>query len=201
VLQHITDHVEQAEDLLLEQYKNKPRTLALLRSFIRRCQELEDAAWEVLLQRFIDNAVGAQLDMLGRIVGQDLDGVDDETYRVYIKARIRVNRSHGRPDDVIDVLRLIETAAFIYSEQYPATAVVLYEEPSTAPDVALVDLLGATRAGGTALFLLAGDSGADDHFLWADVGDNEQPADDAAHGFADTDTPDEGGKLKNVLRA
>lgn len=199
-LTHITDHEAQAEELLLEQYKGKPRVLALLLSFIRRCQELEDAAWDVIVQRMIDHAEGAQLDAIGRIVGQVRGEQDDDTYRVYLTARIRVNHSVGTPNDLLDVLSLIETAAFEYTEHPPATTLILYEEPETVPQQALIDLLRATRATGTALFILAGDSGTDNQLLAVDITDGA-PEDDSDHGLADTDAPDAGGRTKDVLVA
>src|SRR5688572_13994483 len=103
-LTKIADHVEQGLRLLLDQYKDKPRLTALLSSYLNRVQELEDAAWDVRIKRFVDDAVGAQLDGIGRIVGELRQGRDDVTYRLFILARIRVNLSFGHADDVIDVL-------------------------------------------------------------------------------------------------
>lgn len=51
-------------------------------------------------------AQNAQLDILGRIVGQPRNGMSDEIYRLWIKARILINRSWGSAPQILEVLRL-----------------------------------------------------------------------------------------------
>jgi hypothetical protein len=157
-LTKIEDHAEQAEGLLLSQYKGKPRIKALLLSYIRRVQELEDAAFDLLVARLIDEATGYLLEVIGRIVGQANEGSwDDDTYRIFIKARIRVNQSNGHGDDIIDVLNLVETADFILSEVYPAAMYVDFEEPTTVDPVILISLARGAKGAGVRLQLLYGD--------------------------------------------
>lgn len=76
----------------------------LLTACIAPFQDAQDTLVALLAERTIDTAVGAQLDVLGRIVGEDRAGFDDDTYRRYIRARIAVNRSRGVTEDVINVL-------------------------------------------------------------------------------------------------
>jgi hypothetical protein len=157
-LTKITDHVEQGLALLLSQYKDKPRLAALLSSYLRRVQELEDAIWDVLVKRLIDNAVDEQLRMIGRIVGQANEGGwDDDTYRIFIKGRIRANQSNGHGDDVIDVLNLVEAADFVLSEVYPAAMYVDFATPTIADPLILMELARRAKGGGVRLQLLYGD--------------------------------------------
>jgi hypothetical protein len=157
-LTKIEDHVQQGLGLLISQYRDKPRITALLSSYLRRVQELEDAIFDVLVARLIDNAVGVQLAAIGRIVGQTNEaGWDDDTYRLFIKARIRANQSNGHGDDVIDVLNLVEAADFVLSEVYPAAMYVDFiEAPDAAPAI-LIELARRAKGGGVRLQLLYGE--------------------------------------------
>jgi hypothetical protein len=157
-LARITDHVAQGLALLLDQYKGKPRLAAFISSYLRRVQELDDAAWDTLIKRYIDDAEGAQLDGIGRIVGEQRQGKDDATYRLFILVRIRVNLSFGHADDVIDVLNLVEAADFLLVEYYPASMVVDFATmPAIAP-VVLIALARMAKGAGVRLQLLYGAS-------------------------------------------
>lgn len=154
----IENHVEQGLALLISQYRDKPRIAALLSSYLRRVQELEDAIFDTLIARLLDNAIGAQLAAIGRIVGQINEvGWDDDTYRLYIRARIRANQSNGHGDDVIDVLNLVEAADFVLREYYPASMVVDFETPTAADPAILIELARRAKSASVRLQLLYGD--------------------------------------------
>lgn len=70
-------------------------------------QSLENALRQLLLERSIDTAIGAQLDVIGRLVGQARNGLDDDTFRRYCRARITVNRATGVIEELITVTDLI----------------------------------------------------------------------------------------------
>lgn len=78
-----------------------------LRAVLVQCQNFEDTVLALLLQRVIDNAVGAQLDLLGKLAGQARNGLEDVDYRRYIRARVAAHNSDGLISDVIKVVRLI----------------------------------------------------------------------------------------------
>lgn len=91
----------------------------LLRCLCLPYQAIEDALQQLLSGRGPADAVGAQLDVVGAIVGEDREGeTDDEAYRRRNFGRIAVNRSHGRVTDVIRVTRLVLT-------DYPDAEIVL----------------------------------------------------------------------------
>lgn len=70
-------------------------------------QPLLDTLYAMLTERRLDTAVGAQLDVLGKLVGEDRDGLDDATYRRYIRARVATNKSDGLIKDLIKITRLL----------------------------------------------------------------------------------------------
>lgn len=172
----IDDHALSGLELLLEQYKRKPRIAALIASELTQIQALEDAAWDVLIKRLIDYAVDEQLVVLGRIVGQDpIEGENDELFRLRIRTRIRANRSLGTSNDVIAVALLaLEGFAteWTYEERYPASFIV-----------DIIDTVSAQTAQLTAEFLrLAKAPGVGFSVHYSDVADAETFA------FAEGDT-------------
>ena len=158
-LEQVTDHEEQAYGLFIEQYSERPRLAALLASYTQEIQELEDAIWAVRLGRFLDNAEGAQLDVIGKLVGERRDGRADNVYRVLITAKIRVNWSQGRPNDVIAVVRIVQGTenTHRYVSVFPASFEIVFDNDFvesdrgfTAPELAEIIarlVRGARRAG------------------------------------------------------
>lgn len=191
-LEHIPNHKEAGLALLITQYQDKPRLAALLGAFLDEAQLLEDATWEVILGRLIDDAVGAQLVTLGRLVGQEPIGADDDEFRLYIKARIAVNSSDGTGDDVMNVAALLlEGSPWTYEELYPASIIIeALELPGYAATIA--HLLKLARAAGVALSLHHSEAAEADTFAFAD-GDEQQ--DDSVRGFGGDDPDEEPGGL------
>lgn len=129
-LTHDSEHVPRGVARLIDRYRHE-RTSALLASWLAEVQAVEDALWQLLVERSVDSAVGAQLDVLGAIVGQPREGRNDETYRLWIRARNQVLRSSGTTTDVLGILRQIVPPGVEASleEHYPAAFVVRLHGP------------------------------------------------------------------------
>jgi len=148
----ITDHQERAVNRLAQQYR-KPKLEDLLRSLVKPAQAIENTLWDVISQRFLDDAIGAQLDMLGKLVGQPRLGYDDDNYRRLIRAKIIVNRSNGNIPDLLSVVVAVVNdgaADIIVEPQYPACIVFRINNVAVAADVAdlVIALLRKAAAGG-----------------------------------------------------
>lgn len=105
---HITDHYELAVARLPEVYKDKPRFLAWLAAYCTKIQQVEDVLWEVFTERLLqNNPTGDLLAKLGRIVGQVNILGTDSSWRLFIQARILVNRSDGRRRTLTRVVRAL----------------------------------------------------------------------------------------------
>lgn len=157
-IEHIENHFHQALVALVPPLWGKPVVAALLRSYIRRVQELEDDCIAVLGAYDVNTCDAARLAVLGRIVGQSDLGWDLETYRAVVRARIATNRSHGREDDLVNVLRLIttSTAPITLTAMSPATIALEMGEPVSAEHmVAIAFLLPKARAAGVRLNFVA----------------------------------------------
>jgi hypothetical protein len=158
----ITDHTEQALDLLISQYKELPRLSGLISAITNRLQEFEDTNWDVLNKRLLDytdrngnpaHAVGAQLNTIGRLVGRPRNGQDDATYLIYIRAQIFLNKSRARRGQIIKLLQLLDPTAFVYTEYYPCTILIAFaDSPATTPRI-LTELARRAVTGGVRLLL------------------------------------------------
>lgn len=102
------DHTAAALRRLVTQFQ-KPNMKAMVRAFVAPLQDLEQAIVDCLTNRTIDDAIGEQLNVLGRIVGQEQVDVTDTTYRSLVRARIPANKSEGLGKDVLLVVRLVLT--------------------------------------------------------------------------------------------
>lgn len=105
---HRLDHAADALARLPRQFQGQPNIEKLVRAMCEPIQVFEDLAVQVLLSGTIDDAIGDDLIVLGKIVGQGKGAVtDDEVFRRLIKARIITNRSIGVSSDLIRITRLI----------------------------------------------------------------------------------------------
>lgn len=123
---NVEEYIETARTRVTEQFKDATVFDKYMQLLIQGLYEIELVFKDLMQLRSIDTAVGAQLDLLGNIVGQDRNiasksfvtagnpsgniTLDDQTYRVVIKSRIRKNISVATPEDVISA------ASFILSE-------------------------------------------------------------------------------------
>lgn len=114
-------------------------------------QSFETAGQQVLSQRTIDNAIGTQLDEIGKVVNQGRIGLDDDTYRRYLRATISTHRSHGTVEDLIKVIDLIifEDNATYVVVRSTGTALVQVIGVGITDALALVALSFLRRAAAT----------------------------------------------------
>lgn len=79
----------------------------LLACLCAPAQGIENALAQLLTQRTLDTAAGANLDVIGAIVGQPRNGLVDDDYRRYVRARIATNNSNGTTNNLIHIVKLI----------------------------------------------------------------------------------------------
>lgn len=153
-IERIISHVGDGLDRLLTQYKGRPRLKGWASAYLRQVQVLEDAAYDVLIARMIDNAIGVQLDVIGRIVGEFRSGRVDTVYRRFLRARIRINRSQGNTQDVLDVLAIITSTPLFFTEYQPACLYIALSQIADEDPVLLYSMLRDTKAGGVKLVFI-----------------------------------------------
>lgn len=113
-------------DRLITQYKNKPRLRALLQSYLDELEELNIAREQVRVAFRLGDAFGAQLDILGKIVGAARQGFSDDAYEQLIRAYIRAQKSEGKPEDIYAVFRILLDSGdvMLLDEYYPMSFVL-----------------------------------------------------------------------------
>jgi hypothetical protein len=101
---------------LYEQFKSKPNLDAIVQALAAQAQALEDAGQAGVMAMAIDPVTddpgssfywvgrAAQLDRIGRYVGQPRGGVVDATFRMYLRAAVAAHISRGTPEDIYQVL-------------------------------------------------------------------------------------------------
>lgn len=125
----INNHVEQAKERLIQQYKGKTRIEGLIEAAVAGKQDLEDTATQLNTLRSVDTATGAQLDGIGEIVGVEREGgQSDADYRVRIKAQIGINLSQGQPERIISTFQVLKEAELVLLQQLQPAAIGISSE-------------------------------------------------------------------------
>jgi len=166
-------HLHDARNRSIERWRDKATWAAVRDVMAREYEQIENAFWQVYRSRFVDDAGGASLKILGNIVGEPQNGKDDPSYRVRIKARERINGSFGKAQDILDVLALLEpTNSFVYTNDGDAAFTVALVNPPSgfATGTELASLIGETSAAGIGGLVVMPASASPDGFILGDVG-------------------------------
>lgn len=103
MIEYVPNHVQLGIARLITQYQNSPLFIQWLTIYLGVCQDIEDCLWEILEKRNIDSGIGYQLDAIGRILNRPRGGLDDDDYRIALRAEIAILRSTGTADDLTTV--------------------------------------------------------------------------------------------------
>ncbi len=196
-LQRIEDHCADGRASLVSQFRGKPRIEAFLCAFLESVQELDDASWQVLTERGLDSAVGAQLDIIGAIVGEERQGREDEEYRPFLRARVLVNRSHGRTEEMLAIARIVlGNVSITLREEFPAAFTIVVDVALELTPATLFRLLHQAKAAGVRLFLEYTLVPDDETFTFASAAEPEL---DPSRGFGSAFDANTGGRLAGVI--
>lgn len=199
-IEHIEDHVAQAAASMISQYHDKPRMNAVLKAYVAGAQDAEDMLWDVMLSHLLDSATGDRLETVGKLVGQARKGSNDDQYRLYIEARIRVNRSNGKPQDIVALMQLLlADYEHEYRPMFPASVMIEargLDLVTRDPEV-LAELFCSAVAGGVACEFRWSEQGAEDtSFTFSATGAVVQDEDLGFSGLLDTNS---GGGFTSVI--
>lgn len=150
-------HAEEAISHLIELFKNGPRNQTILQAIGVQLQELEEAAADVLVGFFVDTAVGDQLDILGRVVGETRQGRTDNDYRAAVRVRILVNMSDGKVEQLLAIARgLVPEATVALVEVYPMSIRLEFSTLGTTSLRTVFSILKQAKAAGVRLLVSYG---------------------------------------------
>ena len=206
-LELIADHCADALALLIPEYDEAVRLHALICSYLERLQEIEGATldvWSDVLS--IETAAGDQLDLVGQIVTEARNGRSDAVYRLALRVRVLINRSEGRAEELIQIVRLFESLAdesgsYVRLREGPGRVIVsIVRTPINTP-AAVHSRLRDARAAAIALQTVTtpvGDgSGPSRSFTLSRAAD--YPEGSTERGLGRTADPSHGGYLPHVL--
>jgi hypothetical protein len=82
---------------------------------------LESVAQDLYTKTNLDDAEGEQLDGLGQLIGLPRNGRNDEDYRAALRFKIKLNRSFGQPEILIEALAFFTNSTIVeLYETFPA---------------------------------------------------------------------------------
>jgi hypothetical protein len=162
-----TTHVADTVDLLISRYKKAKVVSGMVTSLSQEVQELEDAAWQVINAMVIGAAPmgGGPWDIYDKIAaivgvpGGRL-GRNDTDLLAAIKIQIRVNRSNGLAEDIIQITALLVATGATYYDAFPASFIEQVLGTTQPIADALTRYLGEARAvatGGSLVYTLVGE--------------------------------------------
>ena len=139
-LTYESDHAARAKELLISQFQ-KPRIQAMVTALCAGIQDAEDVCWQLLTERWIDTAVGVQLDGLGAILDLPRAGWVDEVYRQILRAQILALRSKGHWVDLFKILDAtgVDLTLVLAQEWFPA-AITVHVDEVIGPDILANDV-------------------------------------------------------------
>jgi hypothetical protein len=117
--------IQEAESLILNQFAKSQKLKGLILGLVKPFQDALDSIESLHYGRYVDQANGETLDIIGQLVGQPRNGLDDENYRPWIKVRIHLNNCSGTPDSVLTILAILfdSTTTNVRMEELPPKSV------------------------------------------------------------------------------
>jgi hypothetical protein len=196
-LSQTTDAVARGLARLPQQFRETEKLKALVEVLLQHFQDAEDALWGLQTLRWLDTATGAQLTELGELVGEPRAHTDDDVYRLWVKARILVNRSNGKPEELLHILALLEPDATTdINEYYPAFYLLTVLAPAADP-AELAAIMREAKPAGVGTGLVYSDLPASEVFTLSD--DDTVMAGDPSRGLASDDGTSSGGHLTGLI--
>ena len=107
------DQTEKGLDRLpfiLQDQENWQKIITL---FLSKVDEIETALYEILTERGINEAIGAQLELIGQILGVDRESRSDDDYRTALLFAIAVRQADTTPDNTISLVKQFTSSASV----------------------------------------------------------------------------------------
>ena len=168
-----TTHIARGLEKILGQHQDKPIIKALVTSYLRRTQRVEDMAHDVAGRLNIDAGEGWILDAIGRIIGRGRSVyANDAIYRIALRAQIAINRSRGRVRDIVEVGRL--SFGTVVVRDYPPASytATLAEQIDAYSAIPFLENMAAVRPLGVRGFaIISTEAPMAESLIWGSVTD------------------------------
>ena len=129
---------------LLGEILEAPNNISkLLIGVLASAADLEVTLLALLLQRSLSTAVGAQLDVLGRLLDEPRNCLSDPDYVRFLSSKVLVNKSSGTFPELIKIAALIIAlpSAFYYVTQEGTATIRLRVSSTTGITDSLAGIL------------------------------------------------------------
>ncbi|MCP4568607.1 MAG: hypothetical protein GY841_13605 [FCB group bacterium] len=141
MIEHKTDHLEEAYAKLIDVFRNKTLIRAVLSAFITQIQELEDVFADIRRVKDMTEAEGDQLDGTAAIHNQARGPRSDAQMRKAITARSLLVKTGGTINEMIALLKaVLGDVDMTVTEDFPAAFVIDITDPISL-DPGDIDLL------------------------------------------------------------
>lgn len=192
-----TDHEGDALARLTSQFQEKVNITALIHGLVGAIQTVEGQLNSLYSERWVDTAVGDQLDIIGFIVGELRAGRNDVDYRNAIIARIAINTSFGTPENMIAIFSLLTGSDNVQIlEYYPGVVELFCDVDFSAQNVAqFYDIMDIVAPAGVRIGYLGTFAVDEGEFPFGFFGDTN------VLGFSSVDDPTVGGQFAKVITA
>jgi hypothetical protein len=141
---YIPDHVERGLANVLSQFRLATKLRAIIAAILEEVQIAEDTLADLAVGLTVDGAQGAQLDLMGALLGERRDALSDLWYRRFLYARAAIRVCQGTPDEVSQIAATLTGAPVAYSPAYPA-GFRLFIAPQPTMDAVLLARLKARK--------------------------------------------------------
>ncbi len=152
--------IDSIENGLLEQFKGKPNTHAIMSAIDRQIVEFVTALNDIANKTSLDTATGKQLDNIGAIVnltraqaaqlcGQKsgVTDIDDESYRKYLKYQAFRSSNDGTYNSLMKSLKIIDDkvdiVGYVEDETTPATIILNLESQDEAINIQSIPIISS----------------------------------------------------------
>jgi hypothetical protein len=109
----IKNHIDATFTRLLSQFSGRPNLSKVITSIGNEVQRFEDAAIPLQTDCLLANAVGAQLDGIGSVVGQPRNSMPDILYKLFLLGRIASNSSKATQETILNLTKTLFQASAV----------------------------------------------------------------------------------------
>lgn len=109
--------IEDYLNIITSEHRQQPKYIAMLTAYLRKLQDAQLVIEAFDLHFALDEAIGAQLDRLGEVVGRSRilqfqpesrsALLDDDNYRLIIKTKILQNQWNGTIEDMANLFKQV----------------------------------------------------------------------------------------------
>jgi hypothetical protein len=172
------DFQDRVVKFLSWQYHESDNIIATLKVYQKQLDDIKQAIFELLTERWHDNAVGVHLDILGERVEQPRvtkpygtgPPLDDEEYRTFIKAKIQVNHTNAsNPSIMAYIAAILDRTDFYMTGAGGVSEVYFLDQPLSLDEQELFEFKWIDSYGQERLFFET-PLGVRRHVNWVDDG-------------------------------